>query len=248
MRMFSVAVSVIAVVCSTGLAAGFETPPPPPDLIAPISLRSTALAGTDCLQPLNASKAAGAAIVRVTCKAAAEQLWLMTRVGSGNLHLMNVLSGLCLDARGKAVSGTPVQQWPCNQISNEIWQLNGPAFLVSFTSRVSGSTKYCLDVNDNGPSAQIYGCNNTPSQIWNIKAPDFVVVPNVIGMSELTATATVYNYGLVPDFQPPNVPHDPLCTAGKSGYVIYQSPLAGNLEQAKSISGQKTGMTITVCP
>ncbi len=81
MRMLSAAVSFIAVVCSTGLAAGFETPPPPPDLIAPLSLRSTALAGTDCLQPINASKVAGAAIVRVTCKAAAEQLWLMTRVG-----------------------------------------------------------------------------------------------------------------------------------------------------------------------
>jgi Ricin-type beta-trefoil lectin domain len=248
MRMFSFAASLIAAVCATGLAAGFETPPPPPDLIAPISLRSTALARTDCLQPINASKVAGAAIVRQTCKAAAEQLWLMTRVGNGNLHLMNVLSGLCLDARGAAVSGTPVQQWPCNQISNEVWQLNGPAYLVSFTSRVSGSTKYCLDVNDNGPSAEIYGCNNTPSQIWNINAPAFVVVPNVTGMNASAATTTVYNYGLVPDLQPPSVPKDPLCTADKSGFVIYQLPLAGNLEEAKGINGEKTGMTLTVCP
>jgi hypothetical protein len=247
-RMFRIVVSLVAVAFSVTYAVAFEVPPPPQGLIAPLMLRSTALAGTDCLQPMNASKVQGAPIVRVTCKAAAEQLWIMTLVGGGNVHLMNVLSGLCLDARGAAKSGTPVQQWTCDQISNENWELNGPAFTVSFTSRVSGTTKYCLDVNDNGPSAQIYGCNGTPSQIWKINAPPFVVVPNVINMDAATAANTVYVYGLVPDLIPPNSPGDALCTTQTHGRVIVQFPGGGQLEEAKGVNGNKTGVTLTVCP
>jgi hypothetical protein len=247
-RMFRIVASLVAVALSAASAVAFEVPPPPQGLIAPVSLRSTALAGTDCLQPINASKVQGAAIVRATCKAAPEQLWIMTLVGGGNVHLMNVLSGLCLDARGAAASGTPVQQWTCNQISNENWELKGPAFTVSFTSRVSGTTKYCLDVNDNGPSAQIYGCNGTPSQIWKINAPGFVVVPNVINLDASTAANTVYAYGLVPDLEPPNSPTDALCTAKTQGRVIVQLPGAGQLENAKGVNGNKPGVMLTVCP
>jgi hypothetical protein len=246
-KMLRIAESLVAVALLAAPAASQVIPPPPESLIAPLMLRSTALAGTDCLQPINASTAQGAAIVRVTCKAAPEQLWIMTEVGNGNLHLMNVHSGLCLDARGSATSGTPVQQWTCNQISNENWELNGPAFIVSFTSRVSGTKKYCLDVNDNGPSAQIYGCNGTPSQIWNINAPPFVVVPNVVGLDAATAANKVYQYGLIPIEEPPTSPTDALCTSKSQNDVIVELPEAGSLQEAKGLNGKKTGVTLTVC-
>jgi hypothetical protein len=246
-QMLPIAVSLVAIALSAATAVAQVTPPPPVPLIAPLMLRSTAPPGTDCLQPANASTLQGAAIVRATCKAAPEQLWLMTEVGNGNLHLMNVHSGLCLDARGAAKSGTPVQQWTCNQISNENWEINGPAFIVSFTSRVSGTKKYCLDVNDNGPSAWIYGCNGTPSQIWNINAPDFVVVPNVIGLDAAAAATKVYNYGLVPIEEPPTSPTDALCTPKTQNDVVVELPGAGNLEEAKGLNGKKTGVTLTVC-
>jgi hypothetical protein len=210
-------------------------------------LRSTAPPGTDCLQPINASTLQGAAIVRATCKAAAEQLWIMIEVGNGNLHLMNAHSGLCLDARGSATSGTPVQQWTCNQISNENWELNGPAFTVSFTSRVSGTKKYCLDVNDNGPSAQIYGCNGTPSQIWKINAPPFVVVPNVVGMDAAAAANKVYQFGLVPIEEPPPLPTDAFCTSKTQNDVVFELPEAGSVQEATGLNGKKTGLTLTVC-
>jgi len=41
-------------------------------------------------------------IVQVECAAAAEQVWILTNVGNGSFHLMNALTGLCLDARGSA--------------------------------------------------------------------------------------------------------------------------------------------------
>lgn len=246
-QMFHITVSLVAVALSAAPAVAQVTPPPPVPLLAPLLLQSTALAGTDCLQPLNASTVQGAAIVRATCKAAPEQLWIMTEVGNGSLHLMNVHSGLCLDARGSATSGTPVQQWTCNQISNENWEPNGPAYTVSFTSRVSGTDKYCLDVNDNGPSAQIYGCNGTPSQIWKINAPDFVVVPNVVGLNAAAAANKVYQYGLVPIEEPPTSPTDALCTSKTQNLVVVELPGAGSIEEAKGVNGNKTGVTLTVC-
>jgi hypothetical protein len=247
-QMLRIAESLVAVALIAAPAAAQVIPPPPASLIAPLMLRSTAPPGTDCLQPINASKLQGAAIVRATCKAAPEQLWIMIEVGNGNLHLMNALSGLCLDARGSATSGTPVQQWTCNEISNENWELNGPAFIVSFTSKVSGTKKYCLDVNDNGPWAQIYGCNGTPSQLWKINAPPFVVVPNVTGLDAGAASDKVYEYGLVPHEQPPDSPTDALCTSKTQNVVVVQSPNAGQVEEAKDLKGNKTWMGLIVCP
>jgi hypothetical protein len=83
---------------------------------------------------------------------------------------------LCLDARGGAADGTPVQQWTCNNISNENWQTGKqinqlPAIYPSLISRVSGTSSHCLDMPDADPTVghamQIYRCNGTDAQQWN---------------------------------------------------------------------------------
>lgn len=78
-------------------------------------------ANGECLQPINGSHKQGDAIVQETCNGSAAQQWIVHLVSPTKVHLINRASGLCLDARGKAKNGTPVQQWTCNRISNENW-------------------------------------------------------------------------------------------------------------------------------
>jgi hypothetical protein len=92
---------------------------------------------------------------------------------SGNpFHFKNSLSQLCLDARGGADNGTPVQQWTCNNISNENWE---PGEDIADTipplfSRVSDTRSHCLDMPGALPTPglamQIYRCNGTVAQQW----------------------------------------------------------------------------------
>jgi hypothetical protein len=135
-----------------------------------------------CLQPMKGWTAPGTAIVLEPCNPGvnAAQRWLQIPVGGGS-HYQNALTRLCLDARGKAVDKTPVQQWTCNKISNEIWEPlaypsgpfapKGPG--VQLVSRVSGSSSHCLDIPGGAATAglkmQIYACNGTISQEWEIE-------------------------------------------------------------------------------
>ena len=137
--------------------------------------------GNKCLQPINGSTAQGAAIVQEPCsKASAAQQWAQVPVGNNNFHYVNSVSGLCLDARGGAANHTPVQQWTCNNISNENWQPGADEDddIPPLFSRVSGTMDYCLDVPGGqtttaGLAMQIYRCNGTISQIWQIYPPGF---------------------------------------------------------------------------
>ena len=100
-------------------AAVFTVASPAPAEDAIIKLVSSA--SGKCLQPVNGSHNQGDAIVQVTCNGSAAQQWTVHSVSSTKVHLINRASRLCLDARGKAVNGTPIQQWTCNGISNENW-------------------------------------------------------------------------------------------------------------------------------
>ena len=125
-----------------------------------------------CLQPISGSTAQGAAIVQEPCNGGAAQQWVSVTVSYNIFHYQNVLSGLCLDARGGAANHTPVQQWTCNSISNEDWQPGpeGSDDIPPLMSRVSGTSSYCLDI-PGGPATaglamQIYRCNGTLAQQW----------------------------------------------------------------------------------
>jgi hypothetical protein len=129
--------------------------------------------GSDqCLQPANGSTQQGAAIVQQPCNGSAAQEWTEVSFGNNIFHYVNDLSGLCLDARGRAANGTPVQQWTCNSISNEKWQ-PGEDFgdtIPPLISRVSGTHSHCLDIPGAqltaGLAMQIYRCNGTGAQAW----------------------------------------------------------------------------------
>jgi hypothetical protein len=130
-----------------------------------------------CLQPVNATQDAGAAVVQVMCDVSLSDLWVFHRLSVSRplYRIENLLSHQCLDALGGATNGTRVVQWPCASISNQTWDtgvtLTGGAAAVTVKSRVSGTTSHCLDVpggqlSTPGLPMQIWGCNGTDAQTW----------------------------------------------------------------------------------
>jgi hypothetical protein len=126
-----------------------------------------------CLQPVSGSNAEGAAIVLKTCdRTNAAQYWVMVPVSGNVAHYMNESSQLCLDARGAAANGTPVQQWQCDKITNENWQYaqDSGDTAPKLISRVSGTNTYCLAIpgegTDDGTAVQILKCDGSPEQHW----------------------------------------------------------------------------------
>jgi len=188
-----------------------------------------------CLQPIDQSTEAGKEVVQEPCEpdtssGRAAQEWIYYPPGNDG-RFMNALSGLCLDARGGAKDKTPVQQWPCNWISNEKWessQLNPTGGGAAVISRVSGTKSYCLDVPGGqktaGLALQIYLCNGTAAQTWqlNAKPASGLFVPNVLNLSESDAENLLTTYGL--HFTSTNSNN---CASSKRGYVIEQIPGSG---------------------
>ncbi len=119
-----------------------------------------------CLQPLNGSHNQGDAIVQVTCNGGAAQQWTVHSVSSTKVHLINRASHFCLDARGKAVNGTPIQQWTCNSISNENWGFGITNNLLA--SAVSNTWSHCIATpgNQDGLAMELRSCSNDNSQHW----------------------------------------------------------------------------------
>ena len=120
-----------------------------------------------CLQPLNGSLQRGEAIVQEPCNGSHAQQWLVHPVSATKLHLINRSSGLCLDVAGKAVNGAPIDQWPCNWISNENWSFGITNNLLS--SGVSHTWSHCIATsgNQNGLQMELRFCKGNISQLWN---------------------------------------------------------------------------------
>jgi len=141
-------------------------------LVTYVSLEIMNFGSGQCLQPVGESTAAGAAIVQEPCNGRLAQTWYQDPPGGTIGHYWNANSGLCLDTRGGAANGTPVQQWACNSISNENWEYpEVPSDSVPpLISRVSGTRTYCLDVpgaqHTPGLAMQIYRCNGSEAQLW----------------------------------------------------------------------------------
>ena len=127
-----------------------------------------------CLQPVSGStNVEGAVIVLATCDTAnAAQYWVKVPVSGNVAHYVNQSSQMCLDARGAAVNGTPVQQWQCDKITNENWQYaqDSGDTAPKLIARVSGTNTYCLAIpgqgTDDGTAVQILKCNGSPEQHW----------------------------------------------------------------------------------
>jgi Ricin-type beta-trefoil lectin domain-like len=119
-----------------------------------------------CLQPVNGSTQQGAAIVQQSCNGSLAQQWTVKSVSSTKVHLVNRFSKLCLDARGKAKNGTPVQQWTCNWISNENWSFGIRDNLLS--SGVSNTFSHCVATPgfQDGLPMELRFCDGNMSQLW----------------------------------------------------------------------------------
>src|SRR5450631_3565993 len=126
--------TAIATVTALTLALPAEAEDP---IVKPVSTENQ-----KCLQPLNGSLAQGVAVVQETCNGSAAQQWTVTSVSSTKVHLVNRASHLCLDARGGATNGTPIQQWTCNKITNENWGFGITNNLL--VSAVSNSFSHCI--------------------------------------------------------------------------------------------------------
>jgi hypothetical protein len=120
-----------------------------------------------CLQPVNGSTEPGAAIVQEPCNGSAAQQWTIKPVSSTKVHLVNRSTHLCLDARGKAANGTPIQQWTCNRITNENWSFGITNNLLS--SGVSNTFSHCVATPgaQDGLAMELRFCNGNPAQLWN---------------------------------------------------------------------------------
>ncbi len=162
-KPFYVVASVAAVALSVTLAAAFQRP------VKPVVFAN--LHTNKCLEPLGGSTVQGAAVVQTVCNGGSTAQQWVPEVGG---RFKNVLSGLCMDARGKAKNNTPVQQWTCDNISNEIWgaEVGPPGRGAPVKSQVSGSNKFCLDVPGgqatDGLPMQIYQCNGSGAQVWAV--------------------------------------------------------------------------------
>jgi hypothetical protein len=121
-----------------------------------------------CLQPDKGSTSQGTAIVQQPCNGSLEQQWSTANGSSGSaVHIVNAASKLCLDARGGATSGTPIQQWTCDSITNENWSFGITNNLLS--SGVSGSYSDCIAASTNqaGQAMELQTCNTqSPAQQW----------------------------------------------------------------------------------
>jgi hypothetical protein len=120
-----------------------------------------------CLQPVNASTVQGMAIVQQPCNGSTAQQWTVKAVSSTKLHLVNRASNLCLDGRGKAVDGTPIQQWTCNGITNENWSFGITNNLLS--SGISNTFSHCVATPGNQAALpmELRFCDGNPAQHWS---------------------------------------------------------------------------------
>jgi hypothetical protein len=149
-----------AITTAAGLAAA------PAQAEDPI-IKLVSVGSARCLQPVNGSADQGAAIVQEPCNGSVAQQWTVKLVSSTKVHLVNRSSDLCLDARGGASNGTPIQQWTCNWISNENWSFGITNNLLS--SGVSNTFSHCVATPgaQDGLAMELRFCDGNAAQLWN---------------------------------------------------------------------------------
>ena len=75
---------------------------------------------------------------------------------------------MCMDAKGKGGSGSPVILWHCARVPTELWTHNAHG---EYVLQAHGGT-LCLDdpaySKKNGTQLAVYACKNTSNQRWNL--------------------------------------------------------------------------------
>lgn len=126
-----------------------------------------------CLQPV--STAQGAAIVQEPCNGSLAQQWTQETSSSSNNAdwYVNRASGLCLDARGGAADGTPIEQWTCDWISNENWSdsvgnTDSNFNLVSEVSSGAGRDSISTPGTASGDAMVLYSNDGAYSEAFSL--------------------------------------------------------------------------------
>lgn len=170
---------LITLLLTAAMATGSSLALASPSLADSPIVQFQSHASGKCLQPVDGSP--GAAIVQETCNGSASQQWTQEAstdsggTDSNSLHFVNRSSRLCLDARGGATNGTPIEQWTCDWISNENWAFGYGTTTSNeeLVSRVSGTWSHCVTTPGTGDGAamELYQCNGAASQFWTLAAP-----------------------------------------------------------------------------
>jgi hypothetical protein len=145
MRIQSRTVGLLLAAAAAGLTAAAALPASAitsPAGYYQILVRAGTSAPVMCLQPADPAGGAGTAIVQQPCASIQAQNWAPLTISGTSYRFLNQASGLCMDVAGGAASGTPVDQWPCNSISNERWSWphSFPDGLWPIRSRSTGAT------------------------------------------------------------------------------------------------------------
>jgi Ricin-type beta-trefoil lectin domain-like len=183
-----------ALLLAAAIATGSSLAVASPSLADSPIVQLQSHASGKCLQPVNGSP--GAAIVQETCNGSVLQQWTQGSseasggTDSNSLHFVNRSSQLCLDARGGATNGTPIQQWMCDWISNENWAfgVGNNQYNEELVSRVSGTWSYCISTPgvQNGVAMELYSCNGEASEFWS--TPTARIVTQITGLVATRAT------------------------------------------------------------
>ena len=163
MRNHRVVAALFAVAMAIAAGLALASPAQAEDPI----VRLVSVQNGQCLQPVNGSLNQGDAIVQEPCNGSVAQQWTHVTVSWTSAHLVNRASGLCLDARGGARNGTPIQQWTCNWISNEKWGFGITNNLLG--SQVAGTASHCIATpgNQAGLPMELRFCDGNVAQLWN---------------------------------------------------------------------------------
>ncbi|MFI9560978.1 RICIN domain-containing protein [Nonomuraea endophytica] len=131
-------------------------------------------ASARCLQPESNSPNDVVIVQRNCNRNDPLQHWVIINLGDNRRQFLNRATSRCMETRTGARNGDRIDQWTCNNISNErwIWKPNSAGFASSIKSNVSGTSSHCLDVpggqSTDGLAMQLYACNSTTAQAFYV--------------------------------------------------------------------------------
>jgi hypothetical protein len=150
---------------SASASASASASPTPSASSSPPAVTVHKVSGFDgkCLDDKGNSSARRTKIILWTCSSTDKaESWTYT-----SSHELKI-NGMCLDAKGSAVSRSPLILWSCTAASNEVWKhTSGGEYQLK-------DHDYKLCVNDpgfatrNGTQLMVYSCDSGPNERWSL--------------------------------------------------------------------------------
>lgn len=132
------------------------------------------LNATECIDVETSSNPSNARLIVSNCSNSSTQMFTLSRNMNGGFALINTASGLCIDVpNGDRNDGTIIQQFPCNNSSEQSYLLSqaqnlNNQMVISGPINISHSGK-CIDARFR-PYLRQFACNNSANQNFQIKS------------------------------------------------------------------------------